>query len=424
MATKTVLSLFDGISCGQMALNRVGIKINKYYASEIDKHAIKATLHNFPNTIQLGDVRNVNVSDLEPIDILMGGSPCTDFSFAGKRKGMSTTENIEIKTLSHYLELKNQEFSFEGQSYLFWEYMRILIDIRKYNPNVLFFLENVQMTEKWKKVLTTSIGINPILINSALLSAQNRERLYWTNIGSEPDGLFGYLACKIPQPKDKKIYLKDILEENVADKYYLSDKMIEYFNNRAANFNQGKVNIRNENDKATTLTKSMSSCDISDNFIVASRGRNPESGLNTKQMLEPRLDGKTNCLTDGKAVTLKSEGGGGGAKTGLYLVGNIDSGYESNGRVYSSDGKSKTLNAGNGGGGEAGQRTGIYLHENSIRRLTPVECCRLQTVPDDYFYDSQGKDIISDTQKYRCLGNGWTVDVIAYIFSYINNKNE
>ena len=129
-----VLSLFDGMSCGQIALNRAGIKYDNYYASEIDKHAIQVTQTNYPNTIQLGSVVDVNVSELEPIDILIGGSPCQSFSFAGKRNGMTTSCSEEIYTLERYLELKQDGFQFEGESYLFWEYMRILTDIRNTTP--------------------------------------------------------------------------------------------------------------------------------------------------------------------------------------------------------------------------------------------------------------------------------------------------
>ncbi len=146
-----VLSLFDGMSCGQIALKQLGIISEVYYASEVDKHAIKQTQLNFPNTIQLGDVTQVDVSQLEPIDLLIGGSPCQSFSFAGKRVGMSTIDKEEIYTLNRYLELKEKGFQFEGESYLFWEYMRILTDIRKYNPNVLFLLENVEMGKKWER---------------------------------------------------------------------------------------------------------------------------------------------------------------------------------------------------------------------------------------------------------------------------------
>ena len=223
---RNVLSLFDGMSCGQQALERAGIKYNKYYASEIDKFAIQVTQHNYPNTIQIGSVVDVDVTKLEPIDLLIGGSPCTNFSFAGKRNGMTTSCNEEIYTLERYLELKAEGFEFEGESYLFWEYMRILTDIRKYNPDVLFLLENVEMGAKWERVLSEAIGIYGVHINSSLVSAQNRKRIYWTNIRVREEGLFGELHSDIPQPEDRGILLKDILEDEVDEKYYLTDEVV------------------------------------------------------------------------------------------------------------------------------------------------------------------------------------------------------
>ena len=367
-----VCSLFDGMSCLQLALDRLGLKPTKYFACEIDKYAIQVTMANFPNTIQLGDVRNIKGSDLGFVHILGGGSPCQSFSFAGNRKGMSTKDNIEILTLDHYLDLKGQNFEFEGQSYLFWEYMRILEELRVINPNIKFLLENVVMGEKWQKILTRAIGINPIQINSALVSSQNRNRLYWTNIATEPDGLFGDFVCKIPQPKDKGILLKDILETDVDEKYFLSGKMLDYLNSRKSNYNNGKINYKTENDIASCINANSGSIDILDNIIidtnrksrcftaggnsgglhsqmdlicVAMRGRNPQNpksrvaGLPTEQQLEPRTDG--------------------------------------------------------------------------IRRLTPTECERLQTVPDGY------TDFVSDSQRYKMLGNGWTISVIEHILSYL-----
>ena len=292
-----VLSLFDGCSGGQQALERINKKVDTYYASEIDKYAITVTMANYPNTIQLGSVVDVDVSKLKPINLLIGGSPCQSFSFAGKRKGMSTKDNIEILTLEHYLELKEQKFEFEGQSYLFWEYIRILTDIIKYNPDVKFLLENVMMGEKWQKILTRAIGINPIEINSALVSAQNRRRLYWTNIGAEQYGLFGDLKCMIPQPKDRGILLKDILEPEVDEKYYLSDKMLNYLNRGSKS--QSANRLVDKNDK----TQALMACDYKGPQCVAMRGRNPENtsdrakGCPTKQMLEAKEDGKTNCIT-------------------------------------------------------------------------------------------------------------------------------
>ena len=205
-----VLSLFNGMGCIWIALEESGIKVDTRYSSEIEKYPNQANDTLYPDTLQLGDVRNVDVSKLKPIHLLAGGSPCQSFSFAGKRKGMSTKDEIEILTLDHYLELKAQDFEFEGQSYLFWEYMRILKDILKYNPDLIFLLENVEMGKKWQKTLSQAIGINPIKINSALVSAQNRKRLYWTNIYTQSEGLFGDLKCMIPQPKDEVILLKEL----------------------------------------------------------------------------------------------------------------------------------------------------------------------------------------------------------------------
>lgn len=220
------LSLFNGMACGKMALDLVGIQ-GDYYYSEVDKYGNQLTSALYPNAIPLGDVRDIDCSKLPKIDLLIGGSPCQSFSFAGKRKGMVTKCEIEILSLEQYLELKNSGFEFEGQSYLFWEFVRILNEVKpKY-----FLLENVIMVEKWRKILSQNVGINPIRINSALLSAQNRDRYYWTNIYAEQQGLFGDLKCMIPQPEDKGILLRDILESEVPEKYFLSEKLIKGFIN-------------------------------------------------------------------------------------------------------------------------------------------------------------------------------------------------
>jgi len=193
-----VLSLFDGLSGGQIALKKLGIKVSHYYASEIDKYAIQVAQNNFPNTIQVGDVQKLKAKQFPEIDLFIGGSPCQNFSFAGKQEGMAGKKGkktVEILTLKKYLKLKKQGFEFEGESFLFWEYVRLW---KKIKPKY-FLLENVMMSEKWQTIITKALGVEPIEINSALLSGQNRRRLYWTNIPN------------IVQPKDKGIMLKDVL---------------------------------------------------------------------------------------------------------------------------------------------------------------------------------------------------------------------
>jgi DNA (cytosine-5)-methyltransferase 3A len=369
-----VLSLFDGMSCGQQALERAGIKVDKYFASEIDKYAIQVTMANYPNTIQLGSVVNVNGKDLPKIDILIGGSPCQSFSFAGKRKGMSTKDEQEILTLEHYLQLKEEGFEFEGQSYLFWEYMRLLNEVKpKY-----FLLENVMMGEKWEKILSKAIGVKPIMINSSLVSAQNRQRLYWTNIGLEPQGLFGDLETTISQPKDKGILLKDILEAEVDAKYYLSEKMIANFGRTNEIFNQDIIITHNLQRRSADRPA------LKDNKNAGGSGHLSKS------------DGKTYCLDIGNTQAVEILGGD------LRF----DEGFR-----WREGGKSGTLMAQARNDGTAGQA--LAKIGSTIRRLTPIECERLQTVKDNY------TNHVSDSQRYKMLGNGWTVDVIAHILNYI-----
>jgi len=482
-----VVSLFDGMSCLQLALNKAGIIPTKYFASEVDKYAMQVTMANFPNTIQLGDVRNVKGSDLGFIHILAGGSPCQSFSFAGKRKGMATKCELEILSLSHYLELKSQNFEFEGQSYLFWEYMRILEEVRVINPNVKFLLENVLMGEKWQKILTKAIGINPIRINSALLSAQNRQRLYWTNIGSEQIGFFGDLECTIPQPKDKGILLKDILETDVDDKYFISSKMI----NRISRSNNGEKCFA-ENEKSMCLAAGYYK-QGRDNQLITVHNTMPRSSKTGKGVTGPlsRNDGKTYCLDTGntnaieigcikfgrtdEAKKIRKESMANGkdytpfqakeitgidykkmntlvgtsSKDNLVLLNERQSrnlkqldekansflstswkGSQANGMTLVEDVISGTLRTHNDGKGfrevtsgkgatipararEDGSGKNVVSVSGNIRRLTPTECERLQTVPDNY------TNHVSDTQRYKMLGNGWTINVIAYIFSYL-----
>jgi DNA-cytosine methyltransferase len=393
-----VLSLFDGISGGRQALDRAGIKVDKYFASEIDKYAIQVAMANYPDTIQLGTVVDVDGYALPQIDLLIGGSPCQSFSFAGKRNGMTTLCEQEILTLEHYLELKKEGFEFDGQSYLFWEFMRLLNEVKpKY-----FMLENVEMGEKWEKVLRHAIQVPALHINSALVSAQNRKRVYFTNIGMQPMGLFGDLESIIQQPKDKRIFLRDILEEEVDEKYFLSDKMISWLDKHAEKRNVD-VKKLDGNDKTGCLTATaQTKGNLATDYIIHNtQRRSPDRPSIQKNKNAggsghlSREDGKTYCLDTACTMAVEIVAMRGRPnKDGI----NIQQ-LEANGT-----GKSNTLTS--------VQKDNLVL-SSRIRRLTPLECKRLQTVSDDFLMP------VSDTQIYRQLGNGWTIEVIAHIFSYM-----
>jgi DNA (cytosine-5)-methyltransferase 3A len=197
---KNVLSLFDGMSCGQAALNRAGVKYDNYYASEIEDSAIAITLKNFPNTIHIGSVVDIKPKSLPQIDLIMFGSPCTDLSRAGKGLGMRTTCGIKVTTLKQYLSLKKEGKEFHGQSYLFWEAIRVLKALKpKY-----FLLENTLMDQEWRDIISKELGVQPVKINSSLLSAQNRERLYWTNLPG------------FKMPEDRGILLTDLYPNTIS----------------------------------------------------------------------------------------------------------------------------------------------------------------------------------------------------------------
>lgn len=369
-----VLSLFDGISCGRVALDRAGIEVNAYMASEIDKNAIKISDKNYPDIIRVGSVVGLEVEG--QIDLLIGGSPCQDLSIAKKdRKGL------------------------EGdRSGLFWEYLRIK---KECNPQ-WFVLENVaSMPKADRDIITREMGVEPVMFNASLVSAQSRKRLFWTNI---PFDL----------PVDRGILLKDILEADVGEKFYFNGK------------------------------------------------------IGTSQ---------ANRLHDvsGKSVTLSAHGGGAGAKTGLYKVGYVGDGeqYGQGGqahRVYSTEGKTPTMSSGPAlikvdlpiyipeGSSTAPIRTGaeirrklkdgvradndptitpvrrielrnddkcgtlttvqkdnhvVEVETSRIRKLTPVECERLQGLPDNY---TEG---VAMTHRYKCLGNAFNVDVVAHILGRV-----
>ena len=416
-----VLSLFDGMSCGQIALKELGITPNIYYASEIDKHAIAQTQLNFPDTVQLGSVTEVDVSKLEPIDLLIGGSPCQSFSFAGRRNGMTTTENEEVLTLGRYLELKEHGFEFEGQSYLFWEYMRILTDIRKYNPQVLFLLENVEMGKKWEAVLSHAIGLYGVHINSALVSAQNRKRIYWTNIRIRKEGLFGEVYTDIPQPEDRGLFLKDILDAEVGEKYYLSDKvvakLIEHRERNKENGNGFGAVFHEPQEKMGALKVGGKNIDNLVSIYQLPRGFNAGAEYTDKSPALSAHSWEQNNLlciysnpshatiSENKSTTLVAAGGMGGGHVPMVVSGTLPSFGGLNFREIHS-GKGATLLA-------MGHENACIIG-NRIRRITPTECARLQTIPEWYRWEC------SETQQYKMCGNGWTIEVIKHIFSFMN----
>lgn len=357
-----VLSLFDGISCGQVAFERAGIPIEVYYASEIDKYAIQITQKNYPNTIQLGDVTKIDFTQFTgKIDILIGGSPCQDLSIAGKRKGLSGE-----------------------RSGLFYKYVEALETIK---PKYFLLENNVGMPKEAYEEISRLMGCYPVEINSALVSAQNRKRYYWTNIGLHSLNLFGFATCQIPQPENKGILLKDVLENPVPGakilrftRTELGKKLRKEYENHTIHhgYNEHRILQPRPDFLSNTLTTKNK-----DNILVS-----PMCIPNNDEIFSPVQLGhisNTNSQANrvysvvDKSVTLKAEGGGGGAKTGLYKIDLPD------GEYY-------------------------------IRKLTPIECERLQTLPDGY---TEG---VSNTQRYKAIGNGWTVDVIAHIFSFLESE--
>lgn len=290
-----ILSLFDGISCGRVALERVRIPVEIYYASEIEQKPIEISKKNYPDIIQLGDVCKITKEIVGEVDLLMGGSPCQSFSNAGNRTG------------------------FDGKSGLFWEFARLVKELKpKY-----FILENVKMKQEWQDVISEELGVKPVEINSSLVSGQNRKRLFWTNIPN------------VTQPEDKGILLTDILQNEVDEKYYLNESQIKTIN-------------RNFGSKGKTIH-------LDDSLIE-------------KITYPSRINQKPLNI---KSPTLVAAMGMGG--------GNVP----------------------------------VIIKNGKIRKFTEIECERLQTLPDDY---TAG---VSSTHRYKAIGNGWTVDVIAHILKHL-----
>ena len=512
----SVLSLFDGMACGMIAFQKLGIQIDNYYAYEVDKYAIQTVKHNFPNIQELGDVFNADFKQYEGIDYLIGGSPCVFWSIAQSPNKRETTAS--------------------GMGWeLFSQYVRALNEAK---PKYFLYENNKSMAKAIYKSISETFGFEPICVNSALVSAQNRQRLYWVGKRNE-DGT--YSKVDIEQPEDRGILLKDILDYGVAEpvgttkdgkSYCLTQGYSNGSGKNIGNYvthtlekgcksmvaepvacrcrgrkdktgnGYAKYECRNDGKANTLDTNSVNGsmvaqpvCMRYERSDTAKKLRkNYESGkikhgYHEYSELHPRTDGKSNTLSTvlkdnpicepvrcftlpredgiqtqskqyrvydvcGKSTTLCAEGGGMGAKTGMYIilikVGEVGNGGQGN-RIYTSNGKAVTQQANSGG---LGSHTGLYSipvefeGENPvkaisgadgktytvysvkdgiitikgkqypiklqdgyyiIRKLTVSECKRLQTVPEWYGFP------VSDTQAYKMLGNGWTVDVIAHL---------
>jgi DNA (cytosine-5)-methyltransferase 3A len=372
----SVLSLFDGISVAQQALKELGIEC-KYQASEIDEYAISITKRNFPNTIQLRDIRNVTKEMVGEIDLLIGGSPCQSLSVANKnRQGLSGEKSC-----------------------LFWEYVRILKEVK---PR-WFVLENVaSMQKEAKQTITETLGVEPIMINASLLSAQSRKRLFWSNM---PD---------IQLPEDRGILLKDILEENVDEKYYLKEEQISKLkylkgakkekrekNGFQYTFSEGALKLMQEEKSLPILASGGNSIGRATNFVrgVASRTfpRYPTGEPRIKQ-IEERSDEKANAMT-----TVQTDS--------MVKMGTLTEAF---GRGGSSSEFISMVNK-------------VEANTGMTRKLTLVECERLQSLPDNFSakgIDGRGKEVaISNTQRYKVLGNAFNCEVIKHILSYMGKQS-
>ena len=343
-----VLSLFDGMSCGRIALEKAGILIDKYYACEIDKYAMKVSKANYPDTFQLGDVKDLTWNDsalhahLRPkIDLLIGGSPCQGFSFAGKHLDFD-----------------------DPRSKLFFEFVKLMDETK---PR-WFLLENVRMKEESQDIISRYMGVQPQEINSSLVSAQNRKRLYWTNI-------------PFTVPEDRGIMLKDIIEDGLVDRDKGHCLDANYF--KGGNLSALKNYFEKSRRQLVFSNEGM--CHVGDADL---KGHDL-----IKRVYHP----------DGKSPTLNACTGGNREPKVLIVQrprGKNKFGYRA------LNGKTPTLSS------NSWEQNNFLVNPETLkwRKLTPLECERLQTVPEGYTAH------VSNTQRYKMLGNGWTVDVVAHIF--------
>ena len=346
-----VLSLFDGMSCGQIALEKLGVKVNNYFASEIDKYAIIVAKKNYPNTKHIGNVIDVKGQMLPRIDLLMGGSPCQGFSFAGKQL------NFE-----------------DPRSKLFFEFVRLLKETKpKY-----FLFENVLMKKEYEQIITEHLGVEPIFINSSVVSAQNRKRLYWTNIPN------------IEEPKDRGITWGNVREHGVnTESYYYTEKAMQWL----AKVSQKKsktLTVHSDSDKMQMLEASHSKKYSNQRFFgIVDLPSNTQSieTMQGRYLIDVKHQNGKQIITKG----LTKE--------------HIEFKYDWETKALTTVGKDNMVFP-------FTQPNRIPVDKFFFRYITPLECERLQTIPDNF------TSCVSNTQRYIMLGNGWTVDVIKHILYY------
>lgn len=408
-----ILSLFDGMACGMLAMQKAGVEVEEYTAYEIDRYAIQTATHNFPMIKECGDVFKADFTQYKDIDYIVGGSPCTYWSIAQKN-------NRETEAIGLGWEL-------------FSQYVRALREVK---PKFFIYENNKSMSNAIRESITQTFGFEPICINSALVSAQNRQRLYWVG-KRNADGT--YSKVNVKQPEDRGILLKDILDSGYDLTTNKKSWVLTASYDGAVPWNTIERSQRNM---------------IAEPVGVAQRGRYVQSGNRsakvvggTEQFIEARTDKKSNLVTtvqkdfmvaepirvgalprpngelstsqamrvystEGKPVNLVSSGGGMGGKTGLYAIPvEFDDNVPTK-AISCADSKTYIVyEVKNGIITIKDKQYPIKLADGYyiIRKLTVSECKRLQTVPEWYEFP------VSDTQAYKMLGNGWTVDVIAHL---------
>ena len=385
-----ILNLFSGMGCDIMAHSHTNLPpITKVYHADVDKYSVAVDRFLHPEVIQLGDVTKIKGSDIGHVDLILGGSPCQGFSFSGKQLAFD-----------------------DPRSKLFFEFVRILEELRVINPKIHFLLENVKMKKEFRDVITKYLDVHPIELDSALDSAQSRKRLYWASWGV------------IPQI-DKGIMLKDILQtrQEIEETFYYGKKSVDYMGRGnekyAVNKRSDCYTQSTDTDKSFTVTANFHK-GVPYNYFKEDRPQADLVGKQGKVMLKENID-KASCLL---ARDYKGFGNQGQTGVRCIQVGYAEEikGHDTIRRVYSPKGKAPTLTTMGGGNREPK----VSMNEIRWRALTPIECERLMTMEDNstlHGIDDKGNHkTISKTQRYKMLGNGWVVDTIAHCLKYLEGR--